>query len=215
MTHVRQKVSVRRFDEIFGNRSFRPDGLPSDASLVSISVSSYSMLNLQCGLAVRHALRSLGPSAGYTSALYAQSGCPVPSFTVIRISCSAALLSSVLCLELGQDAVNAVMDADPLDVPRCTESLHAVLYEMRHVCAALARSRAALRRAQFCVGGPMSPSTHEASRSDWPSCFLTCNPLLMFITVGNFTRFLRRTGPPVIYLTICSLSTHGVIAFTA
>jgi len=116
---------------------------------------------------------SLDPSAGYTSALYAQSGCAVPSFTVIRISCSAALLSSVLCLELGQDAVNAVMDADPLDVPRCTESVHAVLYELGNVCAALARSRAALRRAQFCVGRPMSPSTQEASRANRPTCLLT------------------------------------------
>jgi len=82
---------------------------------------------------------------------------------VIRIACSAALLLSVLCLELGQDAVNAVMDADSLGFPLCTVSLPAVLYEMCHVCAALTRALAAMPRDEFWVGRPILPRvTQEA-----------------------------------------------------
>ena len=70
----------------------------------------------------------------------------------------------MLCLELGQDAVNAVINADSLDVSMLTVSLHARSYELCHVCAALTRALAAGRRDEFWVGRPILPRlTQEAA----------------------------------------------------
>ena len=113
---------------------------------------------------------SLDLSAGYTNTLYAQSS------SVIHIdthSCDVLVQpASVLCLELGRDAVNAVNDIYSLDFLLCAHSLRAILYEMCHVCAALTHDLAVWPRAVFWVGRPISPLLPSKYRLSFGVVFL-------------------------------------------